>query len=200
MVATLEDLLTEAQRIGLIGPGTLRTAIDQAAAFAVEIPAGPATVVDVGSGGGLPGLVLCRERADITLTLMDRRGRACDFLRRAVRALEWGGRAVVVHRDVAELGHDPAWRGRFDVATARGVGSPSLVAELVLPLVRPGGRLVVSTVGQGAAWSDDGLDLLDARVLSRHDGIVVVEAGRCDPRYPRARQLPPLFGGPGCST
>jgi 16S rRNA (guanine527-N7)-methyltransferase len=194
----LVSVLAESQRIGLIGPGPLDVAIDQAHRFASAIPTGgpengPLRVVDVGSGGGLPGLVVAVDRPDVQLTLVDRRGRACDLLRRAIRALGVDEGATVVEADLEGLGQDPQWRGRFDAATARGVGTPAMVAELVIPLLRPGGRLIVSTVGQGDQWPDAGLARLGARALERLEGLLVIEAGDCPPEFPRRRRQPELF-------
>ncbi len=192
-MSTVESVLAESQRIGLIGPGDLGAAIAQAHRFAAAIPADAARVVDVGSGGGLPGVVLAADRPDLEVTLVDRRGRACDVLRRAVGALGWTGRVHVVCADLADLGHHSDWRGRFDAATARGVAPPAEVAELVLPLVRPGGLLVVSVAGEGEAWPEDGLGLVAAKIRQRSDGLLLVEAGVCPPQYPRARRVPDLF-------
>jgi hypothetical protein len=71
-----------------------------------------------------------------------------------------------------------------------------MVAELVIPLLRPGGRLIVSAVGEGERWPDEGLAWVGARVVSRQDGFVVVEAGECPPRFPRARKRISLFDLP----
>lgn len=194
-MATLDSLLAESQRIGLIGPGNLETATAQARLFVEALPLGPLRVVDVGSGGGLPGLVVLAERPDAHVTLVDRRERSCDVLRRAVRALGATDRGTVVHADLETLGHDPAWRGQFDAATARGVAPPPEVAELVLPLVRPGGVLVVSVAGTGEAWPETGLAKLDARIRQRTEGLIVIEAGNCPETYPRGRRSPHLFAG-----
>jgi len=191
----LELLLAESQRIGLIGPGDLGTAIGQARSFVEALPPDVRRLVDVGSGGGLPGLVVLADRPDIDVTLVDRKERSCDVLRRAVRALGAMDRARVVHADLETLGQDPQWRGVFDAATARGVAPPSEVAELVLPLVRPGGILVVSVAGAGEAWPDDGLARLGASVRRREAGLMVVEAGDCPPVYPRRRRVPAVFDG-----
>lgn len=192
-MAELNSLLAEAQRIGLIGPGDLAEAIDHARGYVAQIPAGVTRLVDVGSGGGLPGLVIAAERPEIDVTLMDRRGRACDMLRRAVVALGWGARVRVIHADAEHLAREPDWRASFEVATCRGLAFPALAAELVIPLLEPGGRLVVSVTGTGERWSEPGLALLDARVLSRDDGFLVVEAGRCPDRFPRARRRQSVF-------
>lgn len=187
------EVLAESQRIGLIGPGPLDVAIAQAEAFAAALPGTVQRVVDVGSGGGLPGLVVAVRRPDLELTLVDRRERSCDFLRRAVRALGVDARVRVVHTDLEALGHDPAWRGGYDAATARGVAPPAEVAELVLPVLRRGGVLVVSVAGSGESWPDSGLRLLDAAVERRTDGLIVVRAGVCPAQFPRRRRRPDVF-------
>lgn len=138
-------------------------------------------------------MVIAVERPDLTLTLVERRGRACDFLRRAVRTLGVADRVTVVEADLADLGHDPAWRASFPVATARGVGPPAMVAELVLPLVHPGGRLIASVAGEVDRWPDRGLAVLGAHVVARHDGLVIVQAGECPTRFPRRRRQPSVF-------
>ena len=139
-------------------------------------------------------MVVLVERPELHLTFVDRRERACDALRRAVRALGAANRAQVVHADLESLGHDPDWRAQFDAATARGVAAPPEVAELVLPLVRPGGVLVVSAAGAGEAWPSDGLARLDAALVGRTtEGLVVVRAGHCPAEFPRRRRVPALF-------
>ena len=192
-MASLEAVLAESQRIGLIGPGDLGAAIEQARGFARAIPALARRVLDAGSGGGLPALVVAEERPDVHLTLVDRRERSCDVLRRAAQAMGWADRITVVRADLDDLGHDPAWRGAFDAATARGVAPPAEVAELVVPLLRAGGVLVVSASGDGSAWPEGGVAPLGARILERTGGLVVVEAGECPATYPRRRRHPDLF-------
>lgn len=189
----LEAVLAESQRIGLIGPGPLTAALAQAEAFAAAIPADAQRVIDVGSGGGLPGLVVAERRPELALTLVDRRQRACDFLRRGAAALGAADRIRVIHADLDDLGRDPRWRGQYDAATARGVGAPPEVAELVLPLLRPGGSLVVSVAGSGELWPESGLGMLHAAVERRSEGLLVVRAGSCPERFPRRRRTPDLF-------
>jgi 16S rRNA (guanine527-N7)-methyltransferase len=110
-----------------------------------------------------------------------------------VWALGASDRATVVHADLESLGHHPDWRGQFDAATARGVAPPPEVAELVVPLLAPGGVLIVSVAGTGEAWSATGLSQLDARICQQTEGLIVIEAGHCPPPYPRRRRTPHLF-------
>src|SRR6266853_4321670 len=93
------------------------------------------SVVDVGSGGGLPGLPLKIARPGLSVTLVEADQAKAAFLVRACAAL--GLRDVeVVARRAEEVGRDPRFRESFDVAVARAVAPMRVLAELCLPLVR----------------------------------------------------------------
>lgn len=125
---------------GAIGESSLPRAVLHSSVFADLLPAGAATV-DLGSGGGLPGLVIAVRRPDVRLTLVERRATRADLLRRGVAALDVGGRVEVVVDDVREL----ARAGRtFDAVTARSFAAPLELARLAAPLCRPGGLALVS--------------------------------------------------------
>lgn len=125
-------------------------------------PAG-ALAVDLGTGGGIPGLVL----ATLTMcrwVLVDRGERRGSFLRWAVRRLCLGDRVEVVVADAVEVGRGPL-RGKANLVTARGFAPPGPTAECGAPLLLPGGLLVVSeppdtTRGQAGRWEDGGLRTL----------------------------------------
>ena len=95
-------------------------------------------VADVGSGAGLPGLVLAILRPDVRVTLIEPMLRRSTFLLEAVDLL--GLTNVTVRRDRAEDTRDLA--GTFDVVTARAVAPLAKLAGWTVPLLRPGGRLL----------------------------------------------------------
>jgi 16S rRNA (guanine527-N7)-methyltransferase len=98
-------------------------------------------VVDVGSGGGLPGLPLKVARPALSMTLVEADQAKAAFLVRACAAL--GLRDVeVLSRRAEEVGRDPLYRESFDVAVARALAPMRVLVELCLPLVRVGGRLL----------------------------------------------------------
>jgi 16S rRNA (guanine527-N7)-methyltransferase len=98
-------------------------------------------VVDVGSGGGLPGLPLKIARPSLSITLVEADQAKAAFLVRACAAL--GLRDVeVLARRAEEVGRDPLYRESFDVAVARALAPMPVLVELCLPLVRVGGRLL----------------------------------------------------------
>lgn len=102
---------------------------------------GVATVVDIGSGGGLPAIPLAIHLPRIRFTLVEADRRKAAFLHHVAGTLALANVAVAVGR--AELlGHDPAFRERFDRATARAAAGPAALLELALPFLRVGGVLL----------------------------------------------------------
>jgi 16S rRNA (guanine527-N7)-methyltransferase len=133
------DLLTSAGvERGLIGPREVpriwERHILNCAVVAPRVPQG-ATVADVGSGAGLPGLVWAIARPDLHVTLIEPLLRRTVFLDETLDTL--GLEQVTVLRARAEDVHD-----RFDVVTARAVAPLEKLARWCLPLVRPGGVLL----------------------------------------------------------
>ena len=121
--------------------------VDRARAeqFAAALPSwveAGARVVDLGSGGGLPGLVLVSRRPDLLITLVERRAKRADLLMYGVRALDATDRVRVVAGDVRTLmTAEPA---SFDVVTARSFAAPAVVLEVATALLRSPGVLLVS--------------------------------------------------------
>src|SRR5258708_38318469 len=105
-------------------------------------PPGPASrLVDVGSGAGLPGIVLKIARPELEVTLIEADQAKAAFLVHACAMLRLENVAVVARR-AEEAGHDPALREKFDVAVARALAPLPVLVELCLPFVRVGGRLL----------------------------------------------------------
>jgi 16S rRNA (guanine527-N7)-methyltransferase len=130
-------LATEATVRGLIGPGEVSRIWERhllnCAVVTDLVPSG-ATVCDIGSGAGLPGLVMAIRRPDLQVTLVEPLLRRTTFLHEAVEALTLGN--VVVRRDRAEALHGSV---TFDVVTSRAVAPMDRLARWSLPLVRSGG-------------------------------------------------------------
>lgn len=101
----------------------------------------PAEAVDVGSGGGSPGIPLALALG-VETTLLEATGTKARFLERAVARL--AAPCLVVHARSEEYARG-AGRDRFSVAFARALAPPPVAAELVLPLVAPGGAAVLWT-------------------------------------------------------
>ncbi len=102
---------------------------------------GPKRVIDIGAGAGFPGLALAVARPELKVMSLDATRKKCDFIRDTAHLLELN--APVVCARAEKAAHEAPHRERFDVATARAVGSLSEVCELALPFVRVGGHLVL---------------------------------------------------------
>jgi 16S rRNA (guanine527-N7)-methyltransferase len=222
---TLADVLDEARSAGFLGPGPVDAQIRHAEGFAavarrlLDPDAGPASegpgerpaavraqVLDLGSGGGLPGLVVAESWPEASVVLLEAQGRRAAFLGRAVEGLGLGDRVAVRQARAEDFGRDPAGRSRFDVVTARSFGPPAVVAECAAPLLRTGGWLVVSEPPDQSdaeavlRWPAEPLARLGLRPGERLRAAfgyrVLRQAEPCPERFPRRNGVPakrPLF-------
>ena len=139
-------------------------------------------LADVGSGAGFPGLPLKIAWPGLNVTLIESVGKKAAFLRHVVDALELD--SVEVENGRAEtLAHEPRLREGFDIVTARAVAHMASLAELTLPLCRPGGIVVA----QKKAGIDEELKEAETAIallggaLERVEVVDDVEPG--DPRW-----------------
>lgn len=97
-------------------------------------------VLDVGSGGGFPGVVLLCYEPQIDIVLMDSVRKKTDFLKYLIEKL--GLRATVLNGRAEEFARDAKMRESFDTVTARAVAHLNPLAEYCMPFVRMGGSFV----------------------------------------------------------
>ncbi len=167
-----------------------------------DSPGGPRRWMDLGSGGGLPGLVLARYWPRSQAVLLDSAQRKTAFLSHAVRRLGWEDRVQVVRARAEDAGRVPDLRGGFEAVWARAFGSPPVTAECAAPFLSPGGLLVVSepplaepgSVPQAvdpasARWPREGLAELGLEptltLRTRFGYQVLQQVTRCPERFPR---------------
>jgi 16S rRNA (guanine527-N7)-methyltransferase len=170
-------------------------------------PAGgqPLRLADLGSGGGLPALVVATEWPDVAIDLIEVNARRAAFLRLALNRLELGGRARVVQERAESCGREETMRGAYDGVTARSFGRPGVVAECAAPLLRRGGWLLVSEPPadegeQTPRWPKERLQQLglvaEGLVPEEFSYQVLRQAELCPDRFPRRIGVPakrPLF-------
>lgn len=109
-----------------------------------------ASLVDVGSGAGFPGLPMALARPDLRVTFLDSLQKRLTFL--AALTAELNVPATMLHARAEDAGQNTAYRERFDVATARAVANLNALAEYCLPLVRVGGLFLAL---KGAAGEEE---------------------------------------------
>jgi 16S rRNA (guanine527-N7)-methyltransferase len=117
-----------------------RHVLDALAGLPAVDAAPPGPLADVGSGGGLPGLVLAVVRPTRETHLIEATARKAAFIAEAAREL---GLAVHVHAERSEDLGRGALRDACACVVARALAPPAVAVELCLPLCRPGGRLVL---------------------------------------------------------
>jgi 16S rRNA (guanine527-N7)-methyltransferase len=155
--------------------------------------------VDVGSGAGLPGLVLKILQPTIQLTLVESTGKKCTFLQAASAQLGLTG-VQVRNMRAEEAGQLPDLRERADWAIARAVARLPILLEYLLPLVRSGGGVIAmkgsDTVESELADSGSALRTLRGRLRQRfdyslpdvamaHSLLVFDKVGKTPMQYPR---------------
>jgi 16S rRNA (guanine527-N7)-methyltransferase len=160
-------------------------------------------LLDLGTGGGIPGLILAIAFPDARLTLLDATGKKVAFLDEAIQELEMD-EVSTHHGRAEEIGHDPHWRNQFDIVTARAVASLPALLELGLPLVRTGGHLVLpkgTGIDEELQQAERAAAILGAVIVSAEllpdagstieTRLVIVRKIATTPRtYPRRSGLP----------
>ena len=157
----LVGVLLRSRELGFLGPGDVDEQLAHSRAFGELVGPFAGEFLDLGAGGGLPGLVLLELWPSATGVLLDAQERRCQFLREAVEELGWEDRVEVRVGRAEMLGRDPELRGRFGLVVARGFGPPPVTAECAVGFLRPGGRLAVTEPPPDAAaesrWDAEGL-------------------------------------------
>ena len=201
MTRPIERTLLRSRDLGFLGPGTVDSHIAHASAFLRCLPE-KGSVLDLGSGGGLPGLVIAVERPDLRVVLLDASERRVAFLRWAVRELGAANAEIALGR-AGMLARDPSMRGAFETVTARSFGPAAATAEYGAAFVGRGGQLVVSEPPEDVPgrWDDDQLAAIGLRRSAVHQGkrarvLVMEQMGSCPdwcPRPERTVTRRPLF-------
>ena len=117
-----------------------RNVVEVEGLLAIADPAPASRVVDIGSGGGVPGIVIAILRPDLIVTLIDADQRKGAFLTHVAGLLGLSGVSVATIR-AEEAGRRDDMREAFDLATSRATAPPPVLCELALPLIRVGGEL-----------------------------------------------------------
>lgn len=155
----LEDVLTalcdavRASPHNLMSPRALDELetrhVPESLALAAMLPPGPARLVDVGAGGGFPGLVIAAARPDLAVTLVESTRKKARFLEETAGALDLS--TAVVNERIEDVATGRL-AGAFLLATARAVAPLERLVPWVIPALAPGGRLYAV---KGERWRED---------------------------------------------
>jgi 16S rRNA (guanine527-N7)-methyltransferase len=175
--AELAGALALSQRFGMLGSAPIDEVIQHSASFLGPLVAVSGRLVDLGTGGGVPGLVIAWMRNDLDVVLVDRRASRTDHLRRLVQRLGLGDHVRVLTADARSLPR--LLEAPVDAVVARGFGSPPVVLAAATPILAADGVIVISAppAGSAAIWTAE---------LAATYGLVQVES---DARLVTLRRL-----------
>lgn len=196
----LLSVLEESRRLGFLGAGPIEDHLASAQRFLAALhPLDSARVLDLGSGGGVPGLPLALLLPQSEFVLLESIDRRATFLAAAAERLGVADRVKVVRERAEVAGRSPDLRATFDAVTSRSFGPPGVTAECGSPFLRVAGALLVSEPpDRPERWDTQGLQTLGmTKVSEPQAGIaVILQETPCPDRYPRRTGIPakrPLF-------
>lgn len=194
--AALEQVLEHSRELGFLGPGPSVFHVEHAL-MTVSLSPERGQLLDLGSGGGVPGLVVAVARPELEVVLLDAMAKRCDFLAESVHLMGLTDQVSVQHGRAEVLARRPDLRGQFDVVTARSFGPPAATAECSSGFLRVDGRLLVSEPPEDdpSRWPAGPLFGLGLELVGRHsdDRSTVAEFRQtelCSPEIPRRDGVP----------
>lgn len=194
-------MLAAGQKKGFLGRGPVEPHLERALDLSPAIAGSPSRALDLGTGGGVPGLALALAFPETAWSLLEGSTTRSSFLAWAVDLLGLADRVSVV-AERAETAGRGMLRATMDLVVARSFASPPVTAECGAPFLRPGGQLIVAEPpgGQPARWIPAGLALLGLRLGQTQTEPtavqVLVQTTPCPDQYPRRTGIPakrPLF-------
>lgn len=132
---------------------------------------GKSNCLDLGSGGGFPGLVLAILHQEVEFTLLEAEAKKCRWLREASSKLGLQNVSVVWGR-AEEVGHDVQYREKFDVVTARAVAELRVLLEFAMPFLKIGGTMLA---WKGPSYAEEiesaqrALNVLKGKLIDSHE-------------------------------
>ncbi len=205
---SVSRILGDAARLGFFGGMLIGEQIDHALGFVFVVERvfgrSPRSVLDLGSGGGMPGLILASCWPNSRVVLLDSNERRTAFLTQEVAGLD-GSEIEVVRGRAEECARTKTLRESFDLVTARSFGPPAVTAECGAQYLSVDGLMVASEPPldqAGSRWPVGGLGQLglspgEALRFDRRFGYqVLVKTGPTPERFPRRVGVPtkrPLF-------
>ncbi len=205
----LELVFQRSVELGFLGGMPIGDQVDHALGFVEilesELEGPPESVLDLGTGGGMPGLVFCSCWPETRVLLVDANQRRTEFLTEVIESWAPGSRVEVVRGRAEELGRLPELREQVSAVTARSFGTPAVTAECAAPFLEVGGVMVVSEPPDSSTderWPASGLDLVglaavrSVRPVERYGYHVLRKSRSLGDRYPRRVGIPvkrPLF-------
>jgi len=202
--AALEAAWQPARSSGVLGNDSIEELVAHAAGYlrAAGHVHDEFLGIDLGTGAGIPGVLLALARPLSKWVLIDANKRRCHFAAAAVAAMALGDRVSVRHTRVEDLAHDENFRGQAGLVVSRSFGPPPEVAECGLAFLASTGQLVISVnsvteeLWRAAGPTDVPFEVSSSWISPQGRFLAVHRVGEVPPKFPRrvaARARKPLF-------
>ena len=160
-------------------------------------------IIDIGTGGGFPGIPLKIVREDLNVVLLDSLNKRIRFLDEVINKLELEN-IIAIHGRAEELGRNASHRGKYDIAISRAVASLDTLSEYSLPFVKVGGYFI-SMKGpdfdEELSEAEKGIKILGGRIEDTklitlpgsditHSLIIIEKIKETPTKYPRGGGKP----------
>lgn len=153
----------------------MRVHLDHARSYGSLIPSDASRLIDLGSGGGLPGIPLLADAPNMTGVLLDAASKRTAFLVWAAVELGIADRVDVVTARAEEAAHDADHRGLYDVVACRGFGPPAHTIECSAGFLTDGGRLLISEPPDRRQWSHEALEAIGLTHAETSNGVAMFQ-------------------------
>ncbi|NLY46369.1 MAG: 16S rRNA (guanine(527)-N(7))-methyltransferase RsmG [Tissierella sp.] len=177
--------------------------LDSLTPFVTEIFNGNKKIIDIGTGGGFPGVPLKIVNSDLNVTLLDSLNKRIIFLNEVINQL--GLKDIeAIHGRAEELSIQPQYREKYDVCVSRAVASLDTLSEYCIPFVKVGGYFVSMKgpdIDEELKLSKNAIDTLGAKVIDTklveipetdivHSLIIIQKIRQTPTKYPRGGGKP----------
>lgn len=177
--------------------------LDSLTPFVTDIFNGNKKIIDIGTGGGFPGLPLKIVNPDLNVTLLDSLNKRIIFLNEVIRELGLEG-IEAIHGRAEELSIKPVYREQFDICVSRAVASLDTLSEYCIPFVKPGGYFVSMKgpdIDEELKIGQNAIKLLGGKVVDTklvqipgtditHSLIIIEKIRQTPTKYPRGGGKP----------
>lgn len=164
---------------------------------------GKKKIIDIGTGGGFPGLPLKILNNDLEVTLLDSLNKRIIFLNEVIKELKLID-IIAIHGRAEELGRTQKYREQYDVCVSRAVASLNTLSEYCLPFVKVGGLFISmkgSNIDDELKESEKAINILGGKIIKKeviilpgsdieHSLIIIEKKKETPTRYPRAGGKP----------
>lgn len=197
----LEEILIQAKKLNFLGKPPVQDHILNANGFVktineLNIGLKEAKLVDLGSGGGVPALILIENFNKWNFVLIERKEKRAEFLSWAVKKLNAGARTEIICDEVENIARNPQYEATINFVTARSFGPPPITAECACRFLKNKGYLIVSEPPNGIdRWVNPALNetgLVPFKANKQENGTfqVLELQGKPSNRLPRRPGVP----------